>query len=206
MLGVLWIIWCGLHSGMISVTATEYLKRLLGSRFRFYRLVFNLVALATLIPVIVFEQSLQGPILFRWEGFLIVFQVILLTSALLLFLAGARHYDLLQFLGLRQTRTGSTHGTLTEADNLDTTGISNITRHPWYLGAILLIWTRDFNTFELVTNIILTLYLIVGTVLEERKLLIEYGEDYRRYQERVSMLIPIKWVKSAARGVFLGRL
>jgi len=74
MLAVLWIIWCALHSGMISVTATEHLKRWLGTRFRIYRLIFNLVALVTVIPVMVYEQWLRGPMLFRWEGFLILFQ------------------------------------------------------------------------------------------------------------------------------------
>ena len=202
MLAVLWIIWCALHSGMISVTATGYLKRWLGRGFRIYRLIFNLVALATLIPVMVFEQSLRGPMLFRWQGFLILFQVLLLISALLLFLAGARHYDLLQFSGFRQIKTGSSHNALTETGELDTTGVLDITRHPWYLGGILIIWTRDIDLSALVTNIILTLYFIVGTVLEERKLLIEYGDDYRRYQERVSMLIPIKWLLSATRNIF----
>lgn len=202
MLAVLWIIWCAIHSGMISVTATGYLKRWLGRRFRTYRLIFNLVALATVIPVIVYEQWLRGPMLFRWEGFLILFQMILLISALLLFLAGARHYDLLQFSGLRQIKTGSSHNALTESGELDTTGILYITRHPWYLGGILIIWTRDVDISALVTNIILTLYFIVGTVLEERKLLIEYGDDYRRYQEKVSMLIPIKWLVSAMRNIF----
>jgi len=198
---VRWIIWCALHSGMISVTATGYLKRWLGRRFRIYRLVFNLVALVTVIPVIVYEQSLRGPMLFRWEGFLILFQVILLISALMLFLAGARHYDLLQFSGLRQIKTGSSHNALTETGELDTTGILDITRHPWYLGAILFIWTRDIDISALVTNIILTLYLIIGTILEERKLLIEYGDVYRRYQEKVSMLIPLKRLLSATRDI-----
>lgn len=200
-LAVLWILWCVVHSGMISMTATAYLKRRLGRHFRLYRLFFNLVSVVTLIPVIAYERSLPGPILFRWEGFLIVIQVILLISAVLLFLAGAKHYDLLQFAGLRQIKTGSTHNVLTETGELDTTGIQQITRHPWYLGALLFIWTRDVNTTVLVTNIILTLYLIVGTILEERKLLTEYGEDYRRYQKRVSMLIPVKWLMAAIRGV-----
>jgi protein-S-isoprenylcysteine O-methyltransferase Ste14 len=202
MLAVLWIIWCAIHSGMISVTATGYLKRWLGRRFRIYRLIFNLVALVTVIPVIVYEQGLRGPMLFRWEGFLILFQMILLISALLLFLAGARHYDLLQFSGLRQLKTESSHNALTETGELDTTGILDITRHPWYLAAILIIWTRDIDISVLVTNIILTLYFIVGTVLEERKLLIEHGDDYRRYQEKVSMLIPIKWLVSATQDIF----
>ncbi len=187
---------------MISVRVTEYLKRRFGNHFRFYRLIFNLAALATVIPIILLEHSLQGAILFRWKGFMIVFRILLLMIAGLLFLAGARHYDLFQFLGIYQIRTGSSHSVLTETGDLNTSGILDITRHPWYLGAILLIWTRDVNTSTLVTNIILTLYLIVGTVLEERKLLIEYGDDYRRYQERVSMLIPLKWIVTKIQGIF----
>jgi protein-S-isoprenylcysteine O-methyltransferase Ste14 len=195
-LAVLWIIWCAIHSAMISVTATEYLKRRFGSHLRFYRLLFNLVAIATLIPVILYGQSIQGPVVFRWEGFMIVFQVLLLTIAVLLFFAGARHYDMLQFLGLRQIRTETSHGGLTETGTLDTTGILGITRHPWYLATIILIWARGLEVSILITNIILTIYLIVGTILEERKLLIEFGEDYRRYQKKVSMLIPFEYLKS----------
>ena len=195
-LAVLWIIWCAIHSGMISVTVTEYLKRRFGGHFRFYRLVFNLLAIVTIVPVILYGQSIQGPLVFRWEGSMIVFQVLLLTIAVLLFFAGARHYDMLQFLGLRQIRTGSSHSALTETGKLDTAGILGITRHPWYLGTIMLIWARGLDVSTLITNIILTIYLIVGTVLEERKLLIEYGEDYRKYQKQVSMFIPYKWLKS----------
>jgi len=38
--------------------------------------------------------------------------------------------------------------------------------------------------------------LIVGTYLEEKKLVREFGEKYLIYQKRVSMLIPYKWLKS----------
>jgi len=65
----------GKVSALLRVT--EYLKRWLGSHFRFYRLVFNLVAIATLIPVILYGQSILGPVVFRWEGFMIVIQVLL---------------------------------------------------------------------------------------------------------------------------------
>lgn len=181
---------------MISLAATEYLKRRFESRFRFYRLIFNLVAIATVIPVILYGQSIRGHVVFRWEGFMIVFQVLLLIVAVLLFFAGARHYEMLQFLGLRQIRTGTSQSVLTETGKLDTTGILGITRHPWYLGTIILIWTRGLDVSTLITNVILTIYLIVGTFLEERKLLIEYGEEYRKYQQKVSILIPLKYVRS----------
>jgi protein-S-isoprenylcysteine O-methyltransferase Ste14 len=198
-LAALWIMWCALHSGMIWVTVTNYLKRRLGSRYRFYRLFFNVVAILTLIPVILYGRSLHAPVVFRWQGTLIVFQVLLLTGGLLLFIVGARNYDMLQFLGLRQISTGASHGALTATGRLHTTGVLGILRHPWYLGAMMLIWAGDFDVATLIGNIILTIYLVVGTVLEERKLVFEFGEDYRRYQKQVSMLLPIKFLASRIR-------
>lgn len=202
-LAVLWIIWCAIHSGMISVTATEYLNRRFGRHFRFYRLVYNLVAIATIIPVILYGQSIQGHAIIRWEGCMIIVQVLLLIIAVLLFFTGARRYDILQFLGLRQIRTETSHSILTQTGQLDTTGILGITRHPWYLGTIVLIWSRGLDVSALITNVILTIYLIVGTFIEERKLLIEYGEEYRKYQEKVSMLIPFKYVRYRIKRFFL---
>jgi protein-S-isoprenylcysteine O-methyltransferase Ste14 len=38
--------------------------------------------------------------------------------------------------------------------------------------------------------------LIVGTCLEEKKLIREFGEKYIAYQKRVSMLIPYRWLRS----------
>ena len=198
-LAVLWIIWCVIHSGMISLTATDLAKRWLGPHYRFYRLGFNLLATATIIPVVLYARSLDGHVLFRWDGLFVGVQVLLLAISGLLFIAGARHYDMLQFLGIRQIRTGNAHNALTESGHLDTTGILSLTRHPWYMGGILVVWTayRSMDIASLVTNVILTTYLIVGTILEERKLVVEFGEDYREYQKRVPMLVPVPWRRTA---------
>ena len=71
LLAVLWIGWCATHSGMIALTTTEWLKRQLGTGHRFYRLFFNLFAVATFMPLLAYTESLQRPALFGRTGLLI---------------------------------------------------------------------------------------------------------------------------------------
>ena len=196
MLLLLIIAWCVLHSVMISISVTDYVKKNLGSTFRFYRLFYNLVAIITLIPVAVFAHSIRTQVIFQWSGYMRIGQVILLAISFLLFFLGGRHYDVRQFLGIQQIKKGTSHKAITDTGELNTSGVLGITRHPWYLAALLLIWARQMDVSIIVVNLILTFYLIVGTLLEERKLLREFGEEYRTYQKKVSMLIPYKWFKS----------
>ena len=195
----LWISWCVLHSALISVAFRNGLMRRWPRCGRFHRLLFNITALATLIPVILYDQSVMGPVLLRWEGCMVIVKVLLMAASMLLFYAGARHYDLLQFLGIRQIRMGNLHGGMTRSGTLDRSGILGATRHPWYLASIMIIWARDLDLPGILTNVILTAYFIAGTALEERKLLIEYGDEYRQYREQVSTLIPFKYIFSKIR-------
>ena len=45
----------------------------------------------------------------------------------------------------------------------------------------------------LVSAIALTLYFLIGSRLEERKLLVYHGERYREYRRFVPALIPLPW-------------
>ena len=195
---ILWCAWCTLHSAMISLTVTSYLRNKLGSKYRFYRLFYNLIALTTLIPVILYGADLTGQVLFCWDGFWLIFRFILVIIVLLLFISGAMKYDMLQLFGIRQIKSGNSYYGLSETGDIDTSGILSITRHPWYLGAIIFIWIghREMYVSTLIINIILTIYIVIGTVLEEKKLIAEYGDKYREYKERVSMIFPCRWIFS----------
>jgi len=195
---VLLSIWCTIHSGMISLTVTNYIKNRFGGYSRFYRLFFNLFALTTLIPIILYGKTLKEQLLFRWEGYLIILQVFLIVMAILLFISGGRKYDLLQFFGIRQIKTGTSHTALSETGDIDTTGILSLIRHPWYLAVILVIWSgiREMYVSTLIINVILTIYTVIGTFLEERKLIIAYSDKYRNYQKKVSMFVPFRWLTS----------
>jgi protein-S-isoprenylcysteine O-methyltransferase Ste14 len=188
--------WCFLHSAMISISVTEYLKRKLGSAFRFYRLFYNLVAVMTLVPVVLFAHSLRTQPIFSWDGYWRIIQVVLLGTAGLLFFLGARHYDARQLLGIKQIKEGSADKAITASGELDTSGVLGLIRHPWYTAGMLLIWAGQLDISALLVNTVLTVYLFLGTLLEERKLVREFGAEYRAYQARVSMFIPYKWLKS----------
>ena len=193
-----WCLWCTVHSLLISLTLTKYLESKLGKNFRFYRLFYNFISIITLLPPLLYGHKLKGSLIFSWEGNFIIIQFIFFMIALILFLTGARKYDMMQFLGIRQIQSGSSQAPLSESGTIDMTGILGITRHPWYLGAIIFIWVFNKNIYfsTLITNIILTVYLIIGTYLEKKKLITICGDKYRNYQKKVSMLLPVKWVIS----------
>ena len=196
----LWGAWCFLHSLLITPAVTRFVQKHLNKAYRYYRIFYNFIALMTLIPVLVYSFSFKGIPVFRWEGPFRIIQGLMIVSALLFFIAGARQYDFAQFIGIRQIRENSTCGILTDDCRLNTTGILGFVRHPWYLGGILIVWARNLNMATIVTSLVISGYFLIGTILEERKLLSEFGEEYADYQKHVSMLFPIKWIRQKLRG------
>ncbi len=193
---LLWILWCTLHSILIAPTVTDYMKKRLGERFRFYRLFYNIVSSVTLAPLLCLSISIRGTPVFRWGGPTVIVRYLLLLTSIYLFAAGARHYSLSQFLGIHQINTGQANYTLSEYGRFDTSGILALIRHPWYTAGILIVWAQDISPSTFLINIVISIYFVIGAILEERKLLREFGENYRDYQRNVSMFIPFKWVKA----------
>jgi protein-S-isoprenylcysteine O-methyltransferase Ste14 len=115
--------------------------------------------------------------------------------AVALIISGARHYSMSQFLGLRQIQTRLSANSLSESGDLDAGGVLGLVRHPWYVAVFILLWTSNLNVGAVTINIVLSAYLVIGTLLEERKLVLEFGEKYREYQRNVSMFIPLKFLK-----------
>jgi protein-S-isoprenylcysteine O-methyltransferase Ste14 len=195
-LSALVIAWCFLHSAMISISVTEYLKRTLGFKFRYYRLFYNVVSVITLIPVVLFSYSVRTEPIFSWDGYLRIIQAFFLGTAVLLFFLGSRHYDARQLLGIKQIREGTSNKAITDSGKLDTSGVLGMIRHPWYAAGIFLLWAGQLDISVIIVNTIFTAYLIIGAFLEEKKLVREFGMEYRAYQARVSMFLPYQWAKS----------
>jgi len=195
---LLWTCWCALHSLLISEGVVRKMEVRLGKNYRYYRLAFNIFAFLTLLPLIAYGRSLHSIPVFQWQGLPVVIQAISFLAAVCFFLAGAAKYDLDQFLGLAQIKSGKTNLVMTEDGRLDTSGILQVTRHPWYIGGILILWSyqQEIDLQSFLTNMVLSLYFIVGAFLEERKLLVKFGTEYRNYQKQVSMFLPFKWLRN----------
>ena len=70
-------------------------------------------------------------------------------------------------------------------------------RHPLYFFTLVMIWSRaDLAADRLLFNLLWSGWIYVGTRLEERNLVAEFGAAYQHYQKQVPMLIPWKGVKA----------
>ncbi len=202
MLAAGWLVWCCLHSLLISQTVSERLQLWLGKYQFYYRLFFNLIAVVTLLPLMVATASLRGETVYSWHGLWQLLRFGGVAICLWLFRDGAKNYDTGFLLGVSQIRLRQHHTLLVENGKFSRRGALGIIRHPWYSGSFLLLWTAlpSYHQSSVIAAGVLSLYLLVGSWLEEQKILLEYGDEYRRYQQQVSMLFPWKWLMRKMRG------
>lgn len=99
--------------------------------------------------------------------------------------------DHFALFGLRQVYS-HLQGKDVEPIPFQSPALYKVVRHPLYLGFIVAFWSTPRMTFgHLFFAIMTTGYIIVAIQFEERDLIRSYGETYRAYRRRVSMLIPI---------------
>lgn len=175
------------HSFLASMWFKERLHGWFGSRVdRWYRLAYNLFATLSLLPVLALPVILPDVHLYTisvpWVYFSIAGQLV----AVVILIVGLLQTGLWSFVGLRQLL-----GEGPETSKMVVSGLYRYVRHPLYTAGLLFIWLTPIMSSNLLgLNLGLTAYLILGAIVEERKLRREFGQAYVRYQEETPMLIP----------------
>lgn len=176
------------HSALATIGFKSRLRSWLGpGADRWYRLAYNAFAILTLLPILALTASLPDRELYvipaPWSYLALVGQLLALVALAI----GLLQTGVYSLLGFEQMLNASPDSSL----QMVTSGLYRWVRHPLYTAGLAFIWLTSPMTRNLLAlNIGLTLYLILGAIYEERKLVREFGEQYTRYQQEVPMLIP----------------
>ncbi len=191
LLVIVWFIYAVLHSLLASLPAKRWGSSHYPSLMPCYRLGFNALAVILLLPPLYLTWIWRGPLLWEWSGPLFWLANGLALLAVAGFFWTLRYYSGTEFLGLGQARRGER--SVADQEHFHLSPLHRYVRHPWYSLGLVIIWTRDMDAMFLATACFLTLYLIIGSRMEERKLVSYHGETYREYRKRVPGLIPLPW-------------
>jgi len=186
-----------------SLLATGVMKKLAaetwgGNRVAvWYRLVYCLVAVVTTAGVAAVIVRLPDVTYVTLPAWLELPLVLLQAASLLFAAAGFRIFSLTEFLGLAQVgrhlRGEDTPGDVEGLRHqpLQRLGVYGMVRHPMYSGAIaFFLLSPTYTRTWLIVRALAIAYFIVGALVEERRLLKTYGDDYRRYMNEVPRFIP----------------
>ena len=179
-------VWAAIHSWLASINMKGLAARMLGAAAtRSYRLAYNVFSVLSFVPIALLMRATPDRLLytiqFPWAALMLAAQAI----AAILMLATLLQTDTLHFAGISQLLGRKSGG------GLVTTGFYRIVRHPLYLFGLLILWLTPFMSVnQLTVYSVLTIYLFVGGMLEERRLVKEYGAAYDEYRARTPMIIP----------------
>lgn len=191
LLALFWLGYFVVHSVLASLRVKGWVALHHPERMPLYRLSYNIFAVLMLLPILWLMVRNPGPTLWAWQGLGAWLANGLALAAVFGFMKSLNYYDTQEFLGLRQWKLHTQR--VEDQEGFHLSPFHRYVRHPWYSFGLVLIWTRDMNAAMLLSSVMMTVYFIIGSRLEEKKLVVYHGDVYRRYMERVPGLIPLPW-------------
>lgn len=175
------------HSIMVRKNFKDRLRRFLPDIY--HNALYGIVSAVTLILVLIFWQAVP---LFIATAEGIVFWLLRAVFLLCMFgfLWGAGALGSFDALGVRplMNYVGNRYE---KSQRIIARGPYRWSRHPLYFLLIIIIWGCPVLTIDrLLFNILWSIWIVVGTFLEDRDLHRQFGSQYSEYSSRVPMLIP----------------
>jgi len=183
-------VWCLGHSWFVSHTWRGLVRRYFPRYHVFSRLVYVVFSTLSLGALMLWIRTLPSVTLFAWPGWWSWLRWLGVTEAVFLFWLGTRSYDNRSFLGVTQA-LAYLRGNPAQEPSFRSAGILAVIRHPWYTGTlILLVFCLPYTDVNLVWRTVFLVYTLIGTELEERKLLKDLPAEYTAYRTRVPRFFP----------------
>ena len=179
-------LWGFIHSLTASLKTKEAVSRTFGPAvMNWFRLSYNMFSVISFLPVFILAVILPDRPLYAIPDPWADITTILRVMAVVALFSGVIQTDVWSFLGLRQITGGQSESTMV------TSGLYRFVRHPLYSAGLVFIWlTPEMSLNRLVLYFSLTIYILIGTYFEERKLIREFGKPYEDYQSKTPMLVP----------------
>lgn len=175
------------HSGMIRQSFQRWCSQLV--RERYHGALFTIASSIVLLLVIVLWQKSNVTLASAQGGMRWLLRFVFLLS-FVGFFWGVRSLGSLDMFGTDPIRKGM-QGAAARPRGFKVFGPYRWVRHPLYLFCLTMIWScPDLTADRLMFNLLWTAWIIVGTILEERDLVAQFGADYQAYQNDVPMLLP----------------
>lgn len=201
MVGLLWAL---VHSALASKEAKILARRVVGPRYRdgLYRVAYNAQSVVSVAWAARWFSRLPDKELYRARLPLSWLMRAGQLASLGVLLSGVRVVGVLDFAGLTRLwdlLSGADLGPEPEAQGppvgpdgeMEGRGAFRLTRHPGNLGALgfFLLMPR-MTTNRAVLSALVALYVVLGSMHEERRLSEAYGAAYERYRLKVPFMLP----------------
>lgn len=179
-----------IHSVLAAHRTKDWVKAWWGERYynRYYRLFFSMQAVVLFIPVLLLVGVLPDEIIYRisapWVYLTIALQILAVFGVLhSIMLTG-----MLRFTGIQQAVDPEQ---AQKPMKLVIRSLYRWVRHPIYTCMFVFIWLVPVMTWNvLALSIGISIYNILGALLEERKLKNEFGISYEEYSQQTPFLVP----------------
>jgi protein-S-isoprenylcysteine O-methyltransferase Ste14 len=160
------------------------------------RSTYVLAASLALILVMWFWQPIPEPVVWKVGDAAATVMWLVFSFGWVLVLFSTLLIDHLALFGLRQSASRISGDPAALEPEFRTPSLYRYVRHPLYLGFILTYWSVPTMTAgHLLFSAGGTGYILVGIWFEERDLIHQFGDTYRKYREQVGMLLP--WRKAS---------